>query len=201
MDGTGNPVAARRPRHYRRSHHRRRRARQRDRRAHHRRSRSHRRARDSSTSIRTPADGLRSAALHQGQPLIAQGVTTVIANPDGGGPVDLAAQRAALEAARPAPNVALLIGHGVRAQRGDGERAARADGGRAAEDEGSRPPRHGRGGVRPVVRTVLRAGQLREDRRGDRAHEGRRRSSAASTPATCATRGTTTPASGRRSAR
>src|SRR5688500_1738556 len=58
------------------------------------------------------ADGLRNPALHQGQPLIAQGVTTVVVNPDGGGPVDLAAQRAALEAARPGPNVALLIGHG-----------------------------------------------------------------------------------------
>ena len=58
------------------------------------------------------ADGLRAPALHQGQPQIAQGVTTVVVNPDGGGPVDLAAQRAALEQARPGPNVALLIGHG-----------------------------------------------------------------------------------------
>ena len=56
-------------------------------------------------------EGLRNPALHQGQPLIAQGVTTIVANPDGGGPVDLAAQRASLEAARPGPNVALLIGH------------------------------------------------------------------------------------------
>jgi N-acyl-D-amino-acid deacylase len=39
-------------------------------------------------------------------------VTTLVANPDGGGPVDLAAQRATIEAARPGPNVALLIGHG-----------------------------------------------------------------------------------------
>ena len=58
------------------------------------------------------ADGLRAPALHQGQPQIAQGVTTLVVNPDGGGPVDLAAQRAALEQARPGPNVALLIGHG-----------------------------------------------------------------------------------------
>jgi N-acyl-D-amino-acid deacylase len=58
------------------------------------------------------ADGLRSAALHQGQPQIAQGITTVVVNPDGGGPIDLAAQRAALEQAHPGPNVALLIGHG-----------------------------------------------------------------------------------------
>jgi N-acyl-D-amino-acid deacylase len=58
------------------------------------------------------ADGIRTAALHQGQPLLAQGVTTLVGNPDGGGPIDLAAQRAAIEAARIGPNVALLIGHG-----------------------------------------------------------------------------------------
>ncbi|HEX9367536.1 MAG TPA: D-aminoacylase [Vicinamibacterales bacterium] len=58
------------------------------------------------------AEGIRNAALHQGQPLVAQGVTTFIANPDGGGPVDLAAQRAAIDAARTGPNVGLLIGHG-----------------------------------------------------------------------------------------
>ena len=58
------------------------------------------------------AEGLRNPALHQAQPLIAQGITTVVVNPDGGGPVDLAAQRTTLEQARPGPNVALLIGHG-----------------------------------------------------------------------------------------
>ena len=58
------------------------------------------------------ADGIRTAALHQGRPLLAQGVTTFVGNPDGGGPVDLAAQRAAIEAAQIGPNVALLIGHG-----------------------------------------------------------------------------------------
>lgn len=58
------------------------------------------------------AEGIRNPALHQAQPLIAQGVTTFVANPDGGGPVDLAAQRLAIEAAHPGPNVALLIGHG-----------------------------------------------------------------------------------------
>jgi len=58
-------------------------------------------------------DGLVLPALHQGRPLIAQGVTTLVANPDGGGPVDLAAQRAAIEAVHPGPNVALLIGHGA----------------------------------------------------------------------------------------
>jgi N-acyl-D-amino-acid deacylase len=69
-------------------------------------------------------DGLLQPALHQGQPLIAQGVTTIVGNPDGGGPVDLAAQKAAIEAARPGPNVALLIGHGSirRAVLGDARR-------------------------------------------------------------------------------
>ena len=39
------------------------------------------------------AEGLRREALRQGRPLLAQGVTTIVANPDGGGPVDLTAQR------------------------------------------------------------------------------------------------------------
>ena len=57
-------------------------------------------------------EGLTRAALRQGQPLLAQGVTTVVVNPDGGGPVDLAEQRAALEKEGIGPNVAPLIGHG-----------------------------------------------------------------------------------------
>jgi N-acyl-D-amino-acid deacylase len=58
-------------------------------------------------------EGLRRRELRQGQPLIAQGVTTIVANPDGGGPVDLAAQRAEFEKNGLGPNVALLIGHGA----------------------------------------------------------------------------------------
>lgn len=58
------------------------------------------------------AEGLTRAGLRQGQPLLAQGVTTIVANPDGGGPVDLAAQRISLESGGIGPNVALLIGHG-----------------------------------------------------------------------------------------
>lgn len=57
-------------------------------------------------------EGLSRAELRQGQPLLAQGVTTIVANPDGGGPVDLARQRAELETGGIGPNVALLIGHG-----------------------------------------------------------------------------------------
>lgn len=44
---------------------------------------------------------------------LAQGVTTIVGNPDGGGPVDLAKQRATLEGdGGIGVNVALLIGHG-----------------------------------------------------------------------------------------
>lgn len=58
------------------------------------------------------AEGLERKPLRQGQPLIAQGVTTIVANPDGGGDVDLAAQRGRLENGGLGLNVALLIGHG-----------------------------------------------------------------------------------------
>jgi N-acyl-D-aspartate/D-glutamate deacylase len=43
---------------------------------------------------------------------LAEGITTVMANPDGGGPVDLVQQRARLEAQRPAINVGLMVPHG-----------------------------------------------------------------------------------------
>ena len=57
------------------------------------------------------AEGLARPALRQGQPILAQGVTTVVVNPDGGGPIDLAQQRARFEQGTIGPNVALLIGH------------------------------------------------------------------------------------------
>ena len=59
------------------------------------------------------AEGITRPELRQAKPLIAQGVTTLVANPDGGGPVDLAAQRKQLESGGLGPNVALLIGHGA----------------------------------------------------------------------------------------
>ena len=59
------------------------------------------------------AEGLNRPELRQAQPILAQGVTTVVINPDGGGPVDLAAQRLELEKGGVGPNVALLIGHGA----------------------------------------------------------------------------------------
>jgi N-acyl-D-amino-acid deacylase len=57
------------------------------------------------------AEGLRRDALREARPLLAQGITTIVANPDGGGPVDLAAQRRELERGV-GVNVALLVGHG-----------------------------------------------------------------------------------------
>ena len=75
------------------------------------------------------AEGLTRHELRQGQPLLAQGITTIVANPDGGGPVDLASQRAALEKSGVGVNVALLIGHGSvrRSVMGAENRAPTAD--------------------------------------------------------------------------
>jgi N-acyl-D-aspartate/D-glutamate deacylase len=56
--------------------------------------------------------GLASPDLAGAEPLLAQGITTVVLNPDGGGPVDLAEQRAQLSAHGLGVNAALLIGHG-----------------------------------------------------------------------------------------
>ena len=57
-------------------------------------------------------EALTREPLRDARALVAQGITTVIGNPDGGGPVDLAAQRAALEKGGTGVNVALMIGHG-----------------------------------------------------------------------------------------
>ncbi|HEX2446017.1 MAG TPA: D-aminoacylase [Vicinamibacterales bacterium] len=59
------------------------------------------------------AESITHPDLRQARPLVAQGVTTIVVNPDGGGPVDLVRQRAELEAAGTGVNVALLIGHGA----------------------------------------------------------------------------------------
>lgn len=56
--------------------------------------------------------GLATPELHEGRPVLAQGITTVLVNPDGGGPVDLVAQRAALEKVGIGPNVGLMVPHG-----------------------------------------------------------------------------------------
>lgn len=56
--------------------------------------------------------GLLTAELKHGQPLLAQGLTTVFVNPDGGGPVDLAAQRATYVKQGIGTNVGLFVPHG-----------------------------------------------------------------------------------------
>lgn len=53
-----------------------------------------------------------STDLNHGQPVLAQGITTVVLNPDGGGPVDIAAQRATYEKNGIGPNAAIFVPHG-----------------------------------------------------------------------------------------
>ena len=57
----------------------------------------------------TSEDRRRRAALN----LVSQGITTVVVNPDGGGPWPLSEQRAAMERLGVGPNVALMTGHGT----------------------------------------------------------------------------------------
>ncbi len=59
------------------------------------------------------AEGLTRPAIRQARPILAQGVTTIVVNPDGGGPLDLAEQARRLEEGKIGPNVAQLIGHGT----------------------------------------------------------------------------------------
>lgn len=56
--------------------------------------------------------GLAMPELRAGEPLIRQGITTVMVNPDGGGAVDLAEQRRRFEEGGIGVHVALMIGHG-----------------------------------------------------------------------------------------
>jgi N-acyl-D-aspartate/D-glutamate deacylase len=72
--------------------------------------------------------GLASEGLSHARPLLAQGLTTIFANPDGGGPVDLAEQRAALLEHGLGVNVAQLVSHGSvrRAVLGTEDRAPTA---------------------------------------------------------------------------
>ncbi|HYD51402.1 MAG TPA: amidohydrolase family protein [Gemmatimonadaceae bacterium] len=56
---------------------------------------------------------LASREMSGARALLAQGITTVFVNPDGGGRTDLAAQRRALEAAGIGVNVALMVPHGA----------------------------------------------------------------------------------------
>lgn len=56
--------------------------------------------------------GLATPRLSGGLPLLAQGITTVMVNPDGGGDVDLVEQRRKLLADGLGVNVALMVPHG-----------------------------------------------------------------------------------------
>lgn len=56
--------------------------------------------------------GLATPELSHARPLLAQGITTVMVNPDGGGPVDLTRQRAELLRDGLGVNVAQLVPHG-----------------------------------------------------------------------------------------
>jgi len=54
-----------------------------------------------------------NASLREARALIAQGITTIVGNPDGGGPIDLRQQATALQAdGGVGVNAGLLIGHG-----------------------------------------------------------------------------------------
>ena len=56
--------------------------------------------------------GLATEELSHAKPLLAQGITTAVLNPDGGGPADLVQQRRDLLAHGLGVNVALLVPHG-----------------------------------------------------------------------------------------
>ena len=61
------------------------------------------------------APGIETAELANAKPILLQGITTVMINPDGGGPGDLAPQIARIKANVPGVNVLPMIGHnGVR---------------------------------------------------------------------------------------
>ena len=66
--------------------------------------------------------GLDSEERSHAEPLLAQGLTTVVINPDGGGPVDLAEQRADLEEGQPRRQRGAADRPRVRAQGGAGPR-------------------------------------------------------------------------------
>jgi N-acyl-D-amino-acid deacylase len=80
--------------------------------------------------------GLTRAELAAAVPILHQGITTVVINPDGGGPADLAPQLAAIREHTPGVNVVPAIGHnGVRsAVMGHANRAPTADEMRRMED-------------------------------------------------------------------
>jgi N-acyl-D-amino-acid deacylase len=83
--------------------------------------------------------------LHTADALLAQGVTTIVVNPDGGGPVDVEGQRTRMQMLGIGVNVAPLLGHGAirGAVLGGADRA---------------PSGSERDRMRTLVRTALHAG-------------------------------------------
>ncbi|MFO7799964.1 N-acyl-D-amino-acid deacylase family protein [Rhodohalobacter sp.] len=73
--------------------------------------------------------GLASESLSHGRPLLAQGITTVMVNPDGGGSTDIAGQRSSLEEHGVGLNVAQFVPHGSvrRNVMGEEDRAPTSD--------------------------------------------------------------------------
>ncbi|HSF16440.1 MAG TPA: D-aminoacylase [Vicinamibacteria bacterium] len=61
-------------------------------------------------------EGLLRPELKDAKPILAQGVTTLVLNPDGGGPWPLSQQRLTYESQGIGVNVALLVGHGTLRQ-------------------------------------------------------------------------------------
>ena len=113
LDGTGNPWYPRRHRHPRRPRSRGRTASGRARRRRRWSTHTDRYVTPGFIDVHSHAGpGLLTAGLKHGQPVLAQGITTVLVNPDGGGPVDLAAQRATYEKQGIGPNVGLFVPHG-----------------------------------------------------------------------------------------
>jgi N-acyl-D-amino-acid deacylase len=56
--------------------------------------------------------GLATNELKHGQPLLAQGITTTLVNPDGGGPIDIEQQRNRFRRQGIGPNVGMFVPHG-----------------------------------------------------------------------------------------
>ena len=104
---------------------------------------------------------LTQGELREARPLIAQGVTTVIGNPDGGGPVDLKSQGAALEAnGGPGVNAGLLIGHGSVRSAAMRRPAGAAEAGPAASGDRRDPTPEELDRMRAMVRQAIADGAL-----------------------------------------
>lgn len=72
-------------------------------------------------------EGLATAELSHGQPLLAQGLTTVMVNPDGMGEVDLAAQRESFLRHGIGLNIGQMVPHGALRREVMGDEDAHAD--------------------------------------------------------------------------